>query len=209
MLFWTADLIERIGDLSDFQVGLIAVIPFSFGTFGLLYLRRWSDRSGDRRGVLTLGLGLGVVGLIGGAVLPPTVAMAAFAVGTFGLLGSIPVFWGIPAAMVTGRAAAGAIALVNSIGVTGGLIGPVIMGAMKDATGSLDYGLLVLSAVLTVGRGARVDAARGSQGREGPRRRGALRHTGSALQLSATAGPPARRTPVPALWPAPRARSPR
>jgi MFS family permease len=151
VLFWTADLIERIGDLTDFQVGLIAVIPFAFGTFGLVFLPRRSDRSGDRRGVLALGMGLGVIGLVGGAALPPTVAMAAFAVGTFGLLGAIPVFWGIPASILTGRAAAGAIALVNSIGVIGGLIGPVVMGAMKDATGSLDYGLLVLAAILATG----------------------------------------------------------
>lgn len=151
VIFWMADLIERIGDLSDIQVGLIAAIPFAFGTFGLLYLARWSDRSGDRRRVLALGMGLGVLGLLGGAALPPVVAMGAFALGTFGLLGSIPVFWGIPASLLTGRAAAGAIALVNSIGVTGGLIGPVIMGVMKDATGSLDYGLLVLAAVLSAG----------------------------------------------------------
>jgi MFS family permease len=151
VIFWMADLIERIGDLSDFQVGLIASIPFAFGTIGLLVLGRWSDRTQDRRGVLAIGMGLGVLGLVGGAALPPLPAMAAFAVGTFGLLGAIPVFWGIPTSILTGRAAAGAIALVNSIGVMGGLIGPVIMGAMKDATGSLDYGLLVLGAILATG----------------------------------------------------------
>jgi MFS transporter, ACS family, tartrate transporter len=150
-IFFLADIVERIGDLSDFEVGLISAIPFSFGTVGLLILGRLSDGARDRRLVLAAGMALGAAGLVGTAVLPPVPAIGAGAVATFGLLGAIPVFWGIPAALLSGRAAAGGIALVNSIGVTGGLIGPVLMGALKDGTGSLTAGLLVLSAVLCVG----------------------------------------------------------
>ena len=56
----------------------------------------------------------------------------------------------IPPALLTGRAAAGGIALINTIGVTGGLFGLVVVGAAKDA-GSLEAGLLALAGVLLLG----------------------------------------------------------
>jgi hypothetical protein len=52
--------------------------------------------------------------------------------------------------LLSGRAAAGGIALINTIGVSGGLFGPVVVGAAKDA-GSLEAGLAVLAAVLLGG----------------------------------------------------------
>ena len=150
-IFFLGDLIDRIGGLSDFEVGLLSTIPFGFGALGLVLVGRYSDRVGDRRRVLAGGLGLGAIGLLGVAALPPLVGLVPSAIATFGLLGAIPAFWGIPAALLTGRTAAGAIALVNSIGVMGGLIGPVVMGTLKDATGGLEAGLCVLAAFLVVG----------------------------------------------------------
>jgi hypothetical protein len=156
-IFFLADIVERIGELSDFEVGLISAIPFSFGTVGLLVLGRLSDGARDRRLVLAAGMALGAAGLVGTAVLPPVPAIGAGAVATFGLLGAIPAFWGIPAALLSGRAAAGGIALVNSIGVTGGLIGPVLMrrappkrGSPLRPEASCDYCVVCSQACLAV-----------------------------------------------------------
>ena len=151
VIFWLADIVERIGGLSSFEVGLIAAIPFAFGTLGLIALGRRSDRAGDRRAVLATGMALAALGLLGVAVLGPVAGIAALSVASFGLLGAIPAFWGIPAALLTGRAAAGAIAMINAIGVLGGLVGPVVVGALRDASGSLDAGMLVLAGVLAMG----------------------------------------------------------
>ena len=46
---------------------------------------------------------------------------------------------------LTGSAAAGGIALINSVGNLGGFAGPYIMGWVKDATGSFKAGLYVLA----------------------------------------------------------------
>jgi nitrate/nitrite transporter NarK len=61
------------------------------------------------------------------------------------------VFWSIPSAMLTGAAAAGGIALINSVGNLGGWLGPTVYGLVKDATGSTDIGLLVLAAAPIIG----------------------------------------------------------
>ena len=147
VIFWMADIVERIGGLSELQVGLVAMIPFSFGALGLFVLGRAADRrrGDDRRKVVIFGLLTAGVGAAAAALLSPVLAVAALAVGSFGMLGTIPAFWTVPAQLLSGRVAAGGIALITSFGVFGGLIGPVLVGALKDATGGLDAGLLAAS----------------------------------------------------------------
>ena len=72
--------------------------------------------------------------------------MAALSVAGFGIFGCLPVFWTFPAAFLSGAAAAGGIALINSIGNLAGFAGPYAMGRIKDLTGSYTGGLLSLSA---------------------------------------------------------------
>jgi ACS family tartrate transporter-like MFS transporter len=67
-------------------------------------------------------------------------------VATIGLYGSKPAFWPMPSAFLTGTAAAGGIALVNSIGNLGGFVGPYVVGWIKDSTNSYSAGLYFLAA---------------------------------------------------------------
>jgi nitrate/nitrite transporter NarK len=41
--------------------------------------------------------------------------------------------------MLSGVAAAGGIALINSVGNLGGFLGPYVFGLIKDATGGSDF----------------------------------------------------------------------
>jgi MFS transporter, ACS family, tartrate transporter len=66
-------------------------------------------------------------------------------------------FWALPTRFLSGRAAAGGIALINAIGNLGAFLGPNIMGWLLEATGNFAPGLavmaltLVLSATLALG----------------------------------------------------------
>lgn len=53
--------------------------------------------------------------------------------------------WPSPS-FLTGAAAAGAIALINSVANLGGMIGPRIIGHAKTATGSFTVGYVVMAA---------------------------------------------------------------
>jgi nitrate/nitrite transporter NarK len=55
------------------------------------------------------------------------------------------VFWAIPSEFIKGKAAAGGIALINTIGLSGGFWGPAIIGWAKTATGSMHSGLLIVA----------------------------------------------------------------
>src|SRR5580692_7491114 len=62
-----------------------------------------------------------------------------------GFYGSKGPFWAMPPMFLTGTAAAGAIAWINSLGNLGGFFGPWYVGLMQDATGSYAGGLYGLA----------------------------------------------------------------
>jgi nitrate/nitrite transporter NarK len=71
--------------------------------------------------------------------------MVMLTIAAIGVFCTFGVFWTLPTAWLSGTAAAGAIALINSIGNLAGFGGPYIVGWVKDATGSTSTGLLMLS----------------------------------------------------------------
>ena len=54
-------------------------------------------------------------------------------------------FFTIPQPSLTGAAAAGRLAFINSVG---GFVGPFLVGYLKDATGSYSAGMLGMAAIL-------------------------------------------------------------
>jgi nitrate/nitrite transporter NarK len=82
----------------------------------------------------------------------PLLSILAISLGAAGTLAITPVFWTLPAAIMNGAAAAGAIALINALGNVGGFAGPFVIGWIKDATGSFTWGLVaVAGGVLSTG----------------------------------------------------------
>ena len=71
--------------------------------------------------------------------------MVVLTVAAIGIFCTFAVFWTLPTAWLSGTAAAGGIALINSIGNLAGFGGPYLIGWMKEATGNTSTGLLVLS----------------------------------------------------------------
>ena len=150
--FWVGEIGDKIGGLSDVGKGFVTAIPYAIAIVGLVLIPRHSDRTGERklhrpRSRSTLG----AVAFALSTVVSPVAAIAALAVGLFFLLGAHPVFWTMPAALLSGTAAAAGIALINSIGNLGGFVGPYLVGLVKDATGSTDGGLVALAVLLGIG----------------------------------------------------------
>src|SRR5262249_36820959 len=138
--------VKGIG-LSNVMTGLVTAIPYTIGTIGMLLWGASSDRRDERRWHFCVACVIAAVGLVGAGLFGSSfLALALMSVATIGLYGSKPAFWPMPSAFLTGTAAAGGIALVNSIGNLGGYVGPFIVGWIKDSTGSFEAGLYVLAA---------------------------------------------------------------
>jgi ACS family tartrate transporter-like MFS transporter len=149
--FWVGEIVDKVGGLSDVGKGFVTAIPYTIAIVGLVFISRHSDRTGERKLHVAIPLALAALAFALSTVVTPVLAIAALAVGLFFLLGAHPVFWTMPAALLSGTAAAAGIALVNSIGNLGGFVGPYLVGLMKDATGSTDGGLVTLSLILAIG----------------------------------------------------------
>jgi MFS transporter, ACS family, tartrate transporter len=149
--FWVAEIVDDIGGLSEVGKGFVTAIPYTVAIVGLVLISRHSDRTGERKQHVAGALGVAAGAFAISTIVSPVAAVAALAVGLFFLLGAHPVFWTMPAALLSGAAAAAGIALINSIGNLGGFVGPYLVGLLEDATGSTDGGLLVLAAILLGG----------------------------------------------------------
>ena len=66
-------------------------------------------------------------------------------------MSSVPLFWNMPPAILTGVAAAAGIAAINSFGSIAGFLSPYLMGWLTDLTHTSVAGLLVLAVVLVAG----------------------------------------------------------
>ena len=93
-------------------------------------------------------IGFLVTGLFGESLI---VSMVALTLAATCILTTMPVFWTIPTSYMSGSAAAGGIAAINSIGLLGGFTSPALIGWIKTSTGSIDYGLYIFAGVLIVG----------------------------------------------------------
>ena len=81
----------------------------------------------------------------------PAITMIVLTVAAIGVFCTFAAFWTLPTAWLSGTAAAGGIALVNSIGNVGGFVGPYLMGWIRERTGGFTTGLLTLAAILVLG----------------------------------------------------------
>lgn len=137
-------------NISNLQIGLITAVPYSIAAIAMYTWGRHSDATGERTWHVALPAFAGAVGLITSAQLAdaPALSLAALTLSAIGIYAALPVFWTLPTGMLTGTAAAAGIALVNSIGNVGGFMGPMLVGYVKDASGSFAVSLWALAALV-------------------------------------------------------------
>jgi len=76
------------------------------------------------------------------------ISLAWVTVALIGITAARAIFWTIPTGFLTGLAAAGGLAFINTIGATGGFVGPAVVGWLRDQTGGFSAGLLAMAGLL-------------------------------------------------------------
>ncbi len=147
---WLPQIIRTFG-LPNFQIGVVTAIPPLAGLVGMILLSRHSDRVGERFIYACCTLLLGATGFAIAAFAPnPTLIIIGFMVANVGVFGTQAVFWTIPQSYLSRDCAPGAIGLIAMVGSIGGALVPVVIGRIKDSTGSFTGGFLVVSAALVI-----------------------------------------------------------
>ena len=149
--FFLPQIVKGFG-LGNVQTGLVTSLPYIVGAFGMILWGRRSDRKLERKWHVAIPLLVAAGGIAASTALDdPVLKMIALSIAGFGIFGCLPVIWTLPAAFLSGAAAAGGIAAVNSLGNLAGFFGPYAMGWIKDSTGSFAAGLLCLSGAGLIG----------------------------------------------------------
>ncbi|OFW37160.1 MAG: hypothetical protein A3J29_01675 [Acidobacteria bacterium RIFCSPLOWO2_12_FULL_67_14b] len=151
--FWLPQIVQATGTLSSATVVLLSAIPYAAAAIGMVIVGVHSDRTGERRWHVAGPMLLGAAAFVMTVLAPQTLAMSliTLSIAAFGIWSTLGPYWTLPPAMLRGTAAAGGIAIVNSVGNLGGFVGPLAVGWVRDATGTFSSGLLMLAATLVIG----------------------------------------------------------
>jgi len=146
---WLPVLLKNLFKASDLGAVALSTIPYLFAVIATLLISRNSDRTGERRWHLVGCLVAAAASFTLSALFTsPLLSIAALCIFAAGIWGCFGPFWALPTAMMRGRAAAGAIAIINSIGALGGFCGPYLMGRVSDLTHSFHAALYATSVLL-------------------------------------------------------------
>jgi MFS transporter, ACS family, tartrate transporter len=151
MQFWLPTIVKAFG-FSNAQTGFVIAVPYLIGTIAMILWARHSDATRER--VMHVGAPLLLTAAalaVCGYVTDPMTTMVVLTVAAIGVFCTFGVFWTLPTAWLSGTAAAGAIALINSIGNLAGFAGPYLIGWVKETTGSTSTGLFVLAVLPLLG----------------------------------------------------------
>ncbi|WP_328603510.1 MFS transporter [Amycolatopsis sp. NBC_00345] len=148
--FWLPSIVKNMGDLSDFQVGLLSAVPWIVAIIAMYSLAWFTDRTGVRRPWVAVGLVLGAVGTFLATTGSPWFALVAVCLAAAGFKCAASAFWPMAQHSLDFKVAAAGIALINSIGNLGGFVGPTVLGYFEEATGKTTGGLWGLSAVSVI-----------------------------------------------------------
>jgi MFS transporter, ACS family, tartrate transporter len=142
-------LMLREYHLSNTAIGWVAAIPYLFASVGMVLWARYVDYKGRRIANLAITCLLGGAGLLLPILSDSLIsAVIGFSLALTGVTAARAIFWTIPTRFLTGVAAAGGLAFINSIATTGGFFGPTMMGWLKDFSGSYVVGLLAVAAIM-------------------------------------------------------------
>jgi len=145
---WLPQIVKGLG-FSDLETGFVTAAPYVVCMAAMVVWGISSDKYGERIWHTVVAALLGAAGLAAAAVWHAPLAMLiALTVAIVGIYAALAVFWTLPPSFLGGTAAAGGIALINSVANLGGFFGPAIMGWLREHTGGFGAGMAVLSGAM-------------------------------------------------------------
>jgi MFS family permease len=148
--FWLPSMIKKMGNLGDFQVGLLNSIPWIISIVAMYGFAAMAGKWKFQQAWVALTLVIAAIGMFMSTTGGPIFAFVAICFAAIGFKAASALFWPIPQSYLDARIAAAVIALINSIGNLGGFVAPTAFGILEETTGSIEGGLYGLAATSLV-----------------------------------------------------------
>lgn len=151
--FWLPTIIRNSGVQQPWAIGVLTALPYAAAAVTMVLVGRSSDRHGEYRWHLAVCAGIGALGVAFGTFFGDNLVLAMFGliIGTAAMISSLPVFWGLPTAVVGGAAAAAGVALINTLGNVAGFFSTIVVGWLTQVTGNTQAAMYFMAAILLIG----------------------------------------------------------
>ncbi|NIH06159.1 4-hydroxyphenylacetate permease [Providencia rettgeri] len=150
---WTPQIIQSFNEgSSNAMIGLLTAIPQFCTILGMIYWSRRSDRLQERKMHTALPYLFAAAGWVLAAMTShPIIQLIGIIMASTGSFTAMAVFWTTPDQSISLRARAIGIAVINATGNIGSAVSPLLIGWLKDQTGSFNSGLYFVAGLLVVG----------------------------------------------------------
>lgn len=150
---WTPQIMQSFNQgSSNAMIGLLTAIPQFCTILGMIYWSRRSDRLQERKMHTALPYLFAAAGWVLAAMTShPVIQLIGIIMASTGSFTAMAVFWTTPDQSISLRARAIGIAVINATGNIGSAVSPLLIGWLKDQTGSFNSGLYFVAGLLVVG----------------------------------------------------------
>ena len=141
--------IMKDAQLSNVRIGFVTGACYLVASVAMLGWAEWVAHTGRKITHLALACLASAIGLFLAVVFTNFwISLAWITLALIGTTSARAILWTIPTRFLTGLAAAGGLAFINSVATVGGFVGPYAMGWLRDATGSFSAGLMAMAGLL-------------------------------------------------------------
>ncbi|WP_374001121.1 MFS transporter [Massilia sp. CFBP 13647] len=150
--FWLPTMIKKMGQFSEFQVGLFNSVPWIISIVAMYIFAALAQRYKHQQAWAASAFVVAGVGMFASASTGnPVYGFVSVCFAAIGFKAASSLFWPIPQSYLDARIAAGVIALINSLGNLGGFVAPTAFGMLEQRTGSIQGGLYGLASASLLG----------------------------------------------------------
>ncbi|WP_058910468.1 4-hydroxyphenylacetate permease [Entomohabitans teleogrylli] len=150
---WTPQILQSFNTgSSNVTIGLLAAIPQFCTIIGMVWWSRRSDRKKERKMHTILPFLFAAVGwLLASATDHSVIQLLGIIMASVGSFTAMAIFWTTPDQVISMQARAVALAVINAIGNVGSGVSPLLIGILRDTTGSFSSGLWFVAGLLVLG----------------------------------------------------------
>ena len=140
---WLPSIIGSFAHVNAASASFLSDIPFIVAAIALLFIVRFSDKTGDRKKLTAIIFLIASIGLALSAftISNVFVSFTFFTISAIGIFTFLPVFWNIPQESLPRESSAASIGLINGLGNLGGIAGPIVVGGLETVTGHFVAGV--------------------------------------------------------------------
>lgn len=137
IMFWLPQIVRGVSGLTPTEVGFIVALPWAGSGIALYFNARHSDRTQERYLHVAIPAVIGGLGLLSADILGPGIpGLVALVIGGACVGCTVAAFWAIPTKLLPPASLAMGIVMINIVGSLAGATVPVLMGWLRDETGS-------------------------------------------------------------------------